>query len=1236
MSKINEIQMRLGELNGGEFQNLMDAYFAKEIKGELYPIGSVLANNNTKTGTPDTLIKSENRMYVYIEYTVQKSNVVSKFKEDIQKCLDENKTGISNGRIEKIICCCNTRLSTGEIEEIILEGSNNGVSVDVVSLDAIAYKLIEYPLIMKDFLGISIDTQQILDIDDFIRFNDSAKFATPLDIDIFGRDKEIEDIIRTINEKQITVLSGTPGVGKTRLSVESVRRFITNHTEYKVKCLRNNGQNLYEDLNLYFNEPGYYLLMIDDANLLTNMQLILDLFSWKFKGVHIKLLFTVREYAEDKIKEKISKYEFKIFKINTLKEDDINLLCDHFEIKNPRYVERICEISKGNPRLAIMACNTARRENTLKSIANVIDLVEVYFKDVKFHFEMDLENDDLLKVAAIISFLNNVHLKDNENIEIICNIANVQKEYFIDLISKLHSMEIIDIYEDELVKVSDQILSVYLFYLTIFRRKLISYDVFISNYYPNLKNRIIDNLNNVFSYFYKEEHLKFICDAIKEKYNKIIKSNNKQVIEEYLNTFWFALEIEGLIYAKEQINQYSIEESKLYKFELDKNNKEYSSVLSLLSHYAQSKYYREAIDLILDYLDKKPSEFSDVYYVLTDSFGFNDKSINYGYTQELEMLQKITKKCNSKRDALSINLLVKMLDYFLKFGYEYTKMKSNRKVIFYKIPLTLDYKLSKIREITWDILIDLYSNGYNVREINTYLYNYARRNVESINKEILNFDKNFIEILISDIKELTLEQSIVFNRLRNLLSKHGISLNNNLEKKLNSYEYQVYKRLFADVEYKEQNRVVEEQDLITWSKDFTDVVFQKIFKICNEIIDIKFVNSKVYAASDRIEFIILNAPQEKKMDILKLFFKENLRMNIHPQKLVRNIDKLEQLEDIILGLEFFNKSFWLYCIYEEMSINNASSELLAKIYNYFEKSEGDVVGYLRDLSFLKLYIDIDDNVFINVINTLLNQEDILICGSIESFLKVVTDDEKYIKEYIKNDFELLKRLYLKVLKIERHFDYDSAILKTITRHEKSILSRIINSIIEDEENTYEFPDNIDLQFIWEEENWLELAEDISKLIMGNVEVRDKYYVVTDLLEKMFHLDKEASEIHKERVFQWIDIKIIEWAANDLLIKLLFECLTVFDDNKRIDWLYKLLQVRTEFNFFKIIPLFSGSYSWSGSEVPLLIGRKQFFECLESKLEGLQFLEHKRWLQERIEYVNQEIKVTKIKELVEDI
>ncbi|MCM2534764.1 hypothetical protein NDK43_23520 [Neobacillus pocheonensis] len=362
MSKINEIQNKLGELNGGEFQKLMDAYFAKEYKGNLYPIGSVLENNNTKTGTPDTLIKPNEGKYVYIEYTVQKNNIVSKFKDDIQKCLDKDKTGIPNEQIGKIICCCHTRLGSGEIEELTSEGRIKGVNVEVVSLDALAYKLINYPLIINDFLGISIDTQQILDLEDFIKFNDSGKLATPLDIDIFGRKEEITDIIKSIDENQITVLSGLPGIGKTRLSLESIREFRIKHNDYELRCLRNNGQNIYDDLNLYFNKPGYYLLMIDDANLMTNIQLILDLFSWESRSVHIKLLLTVREYAELKIIDRISKYQYKLFKIKPLNEENIKLLCEHFEVVNLKYIERINEISKGNPRLAIMACTSAKRE----------------------------------------------------------------------------------------------------------------------------------------------------------------------------------------------------------------------------------------------------------------------------------------------------------------------------------------------------------------------------------------------------------------------------------------------------------------------------------------------------------------------------------------------------------------------------------------------------------------------------------------------------------------------------------------------------------------------------------------------------------------------------------------------------------------------------------------------------------------------------------------------------------
>lgn len=36
MSKINEIQNKINELNGGEFQKMMDIYFSKTIDGEVY------------------------------------------------------------------------------------------------------------------------------------------------------------------------------------------------------------------------------------------------------------------------------------------------------------------------------------------------------------------------------------------------------------------------------------------------------------------------------------------------------------------------------------------------------------------------------------------------------------------------------------------------------------------------------------------------------------------------------------------------------------------------------------------------------------------------------------------------------------------------------------------------------------------------------------------------------------------------------------------------------------------------------------------------------------------------------------------------------------------------------------------------------------------------------------------------------------------------------------------------
>jgi ABC-type polysaccharide/polyol phosphate transport system ATPase subunit len=105
MSKINQIQNELRSLGDAAFQKLADSYLHKKGYEQINPIGSVIGSDKVRKGTPDTLITLSNGKYIFAEYTTQKTGVYAKFKEDLNKCFDEQKTGISVSKIEEVVFC---------------------------------------------------------------------------------------------------------------------------------------------------------------------------------------------------------------------------------------------------------------------------------------------------------------------------------------------------------------------------------------------------------------------------------------------------------------------------------------------------------------------------------------------------------------------------------------------------------------------------------------------------------------------------------------------------------------------------------------------------------------------------------------------------------------------------------------------------------------------------------------------------------------------------------------------------------------------------------------------------------------------------------------------------------------------------------------------------------------------------------------------------------------------------
>ena len=364
MSKINEIQNKLKGLNEGLFQKLADAYLHKKGYERVNSLGSVIGSDKVKKGTPDTLISLQNGKYVFAEHTTQQIGLYEKLTGDLMKCFDEEKTGIPIQKIEEMVFCHNSILTTEKENGLAEECQKHEVNLNIFGITAISYHLYQkYPGIARDFLGVEVDTGQIVLPDEFVARYSKNRLATRLDTTFHFREEEVKRVLQGLEESDLAIISGRAGVGKSRLALECCRRFKELHQEFKVRCIFNRGLDLFEDLRVHFLEPGSFLILVDDANRVTRFDYIIHLLQdQRGEDQRVKVIATVRNYAVEKIRnEAKSCGGFVEVELQPLEEKQIKELVEgEYGIKNQFFLNRIAEIAKGNPRLAIMAAEVTR------------------------------------------------------------------------------------------------------------------------------------------------------------------------------------------------------------------------------------------------------------------------------------------------------------------------------------------------------------------------------------------------------------------------------------------------------------------------------------------------------------------------------------------------------------------------------------------------------------------------------------------------------------------------------------------------------------------------------------------------------------------------------------------------------------------------------------------------------------------------------------------------------------
>ncbi|WP_187394286.1 hypothetical protein [Aeromonas veronii] len=418
---------------------------------------------------------------------------------------------------------------------------------------------------------------------------------------------------------------------------------------------------------------------------------------------NFKIIATVRDYARSPVIDKVKKYTTPHeLIIPPLTDEQIKKLSETlFGIKNRDYQERIQEVSCGNPRLAVMASKVAIETNQIESIQNVTSLYKDYFGENE-NVKIVMDEKRLALTACAICFFRKIDKLNENRMKLIESSFGIQPEDFWELVDILHKNELVDLYENEVVKITDQVLSTYLFYTTVFERKIVPFSTIVNDFYPEHKGIIVDSLNPVINAFDLKIILADIRSEIQGIFSNFSINNNTDTSIEFLNTFWFALPTETLLFAESTIEEMpEIEvDWENVDFVESKKSTQKPSLVDLLSHF---RFYGElelklSFELLAKYTAKNKTSIGVVIRALLETYTIKHSDWRHGYFVQANIIDTLTTLMSGKDGYLFSRLFILYSKSLLKIEHSEHKWSRGNTINIITFRVSPDSYLTPIRE----------------------------------------------------------------------------------------------------------------------------------------------------------------------------------------------------------------------------------------------------------------------------------------------------------------------------------------------------------------------------------------------------------------------------------------------------------------------------------------------------------------------------------------------------------
>lgn len=1214
---IDNIEYELSKMSEGAFQKFVIALlFFEGYKFECPP-GSTVGESKTSKGCPDALFKDDDK-FVMCEITTQKSNLINKLKNDIKHSLSCE--GITEKEISKIILAFNSKISVKDKNELDDCLKSKNIKLELYSVQKLAIIAEHFPS-LSYYIPNLPSSPNIETLNVFL--DKSEKGMQPsLCNNFFGREDDLKKTYEFISENDILVLYGKSGVGKSKLSTEIAKK-CEYENDYQIIVVKYHSDNLINEIRKYIFSNHKFCVVFDDlnGNFKGYEHIIQDLLT--IKNCKVKIIISIRDYFLNDLKFELNNYLNNILfypleplSKKTISEIIENIIKDEHYIPDYQAIEVVSNFSKGNPRLAIMATKSLTDKN---SKLNRISIYKHYFDNI--NHDISILNDfNYLQALGILSFFEVINKNNKSLINVFKKEFNINFDDLWEIYLRLFNLEFIDIFDNQIVKISNQTLANYVLYKMFFQERIIDFNdwvkIFAQDYSKRIRYVVIElsnslgreNLNNPIQEFFYQESLQ------REQYNK----DNLTFFE----IFYIYFENQTLNFLINWKNSLEKDDTPFEKIEISSSETNFNEnkELKLLSElYRLPKSTKKSLNLSLEIILKRHNFLPELAENLLKQFKFRRFDYRNNYKPQNDFIDfLITSTNENTKDLVLTKIFLAKAPIFFNWEHYHEVYEKPLEMSLYTIYLAKTNSLMKLREKILLHLFELYDknpekvlNGLEVYIRSVYRCEKNNITVYEDEKSLL---INFFENSLNPNK---IEDCMLIQNYINSLSKKKISIEN-LDDFLKSKSMKFLEIYITNNFIKPSKKEIEE-DLKNKDMKYIKNIFLNLAKI-------KTLNGNINHLT--ISFIFEVLSKENPINLLNsLFFciDKDLELNITANcffKIFSFINNkrlipVEKFYNLLNNTK--NKSKFKFLYYFFISLNNEdiTDNILDYFINFIKKTDSSM-GFVSFKEFYKFndkfmvksggFTDSfsHSNIITYITDIILHYNT---KRSLENLPIFEWDFCQNNGKYFKNrDIKLLNEVFFILLKQHPDWDHTND-LKVLINEDNSFLLEYVKTTMGNDDYLYKSSE-VNLSFIWDNNN-------LKEYIIKSVDwlINQKGYV-SNFEHPLSILFEDFNNEQEEKVKNFLYNLLKENLDKGKYVSAIMNVFLYYFNKDFITFLKEFLQLNSDIKIFKKISLFKMEASF-GSIIDKLQKEIQFYQKILDMVNSLESNDYN----EHINYLN---------------